>query len=212
MTPSLNRRTVLNIAGVVVLIALIAPFAVYAVPQSIGATQSYVVLSGSMTPTIQPGDVIFVYDRKPSNIDEGDVITYNLEGERTEVTTHRVVDVVRTEDGERVFVTKGDANEDPDPYRVPPEAVIGAMPVQNGIQARIPYLGHALMFAQSKRGIALLVFLPAGLLVVSEVWDLYQHATAGGDDDGDAPAEAAVEATESDDPAAPASTSASEGE
>ncbi|WP_152042422.1 signal peptidase I [Salinigranum salinum] len=181
MTPKFTRSTVLNTLGVVLLIALVAPFAMYAAPQTIGATESYVVMSGSMEPAIQTGDVIFVYDRDPSTIEEGDVITYNLDGQRTEVTTHRVVDIVENEEGQRVFVTKGDANEDPDPYRVPSDAVIGVMPT-DGIPARVPFLGHALLFAQSKLGIALLVFVPAGLLVITELWDLYKHATSGGDD------------------------------
>jgi signal peptidase len=181
MKPKLTRSTVLNTLGVVLLIALVAPFVMYAAPQTIGATESYVVMSGSMEPAIQTGDVIFVYDRDPSTIEEGDVITYNLDGQRTEVTTHRVVDIVENEEGQRVFVTKGDANEEPDPYRVPPDAVIGVMPT-DGIPARVPFLGHALLFAQSKFGIALLVFVPAGLLVVTELWDLYKEATSGSED------------------------------
>jgi len=39
----------------VVLLALIAPFVVYAVPATVGAEASYVVLTASMTPAIAPG-------------------------------------------------------------------------------------------------------------------------------------------------------------
>jgi signal peptidase len=210
MNAKLTRSTVLNAAGIVLLIALVAPFVMYAAPQTIGATESYVVMSGSMEPSIMTGDVIFVYERDPSTIEEGDVITYNLDGQQREVTTHRVIDIVENDEGQRVFVTKGDANEDPDPYRVPPDAVIGVMPT-DGIPARVPFLGHALLFAQSKLGITLLVFIPAGLLVVTELWSLYKEATSGGEeaastdettaddqhvDDGD-------EAARSESPAAP---------
>ncbi|WP_380677679.1 signal peptidase I [Salinigranum sp. GCM10025319] len=183
MNTKLIRSTVLNAAGIVVLIALVAPFVMYAAPQTIGATESYVVMSGSMEPSIMTGDVIFVYERDPSTIEEGDVITYNLDGQQREVTTHRVIDIVENEEGQRMFVTKGDANEEPDPYRVPANAVIGVMPT-DGIPARAPFLGHALLFAQSRLGIALLVFIPAGLLVVTELWSLYKEATSGEADAG----------------------------
>lgn len=178
MNAKLTRSTVLNAAGIVLLIALVAPFVMYAAPQTIGATESYVVMSGSMEPSIMTGDVIFVYDRDPSTIEEGDVITYNLDGQQREVTTHRVIDIVENEEGQRMFVTKGDANEEPDPYRVPPNAVVGVMPT-DGVPARVPFLGHALLFAQSRLGIVLLVFIPAGLLVVTELWSLYKEATSG---------------------------------
>jgi len=184
MTATVSRRHLLNAAGLLLLVLLILPIVAYAVPSAIGAQQSYVVMSGSMEPAIETGSVIFVYDRDPSAIEEGDVITYNLDGQRTEVTTHRVVDVV-SQEGQRAFVTKGDANEDPDPYRVPSDAVIGVVPMERTIPVRVPYLGQLLLFAQSKRGIVLFVFVPAGLLVVTEVWDLYKAATSGGETDSD---------------------------
>lgn len=183
MIPNVSQKQLLNGLGIVVLILLVAPFVAYAVPQAIGATQSYVVMSGSMSPTINTGDVIFVYDRDPNTIQEGDIITYDLSGEETEVTTHRVVDIVEGDDGERLFVTKGDANEEPDQYQVPADSVIGVMPRGGTLPAIVPYLGRALLFAQSKLGIALLVFLPVGLLIVSEGWELYREVTGAGENE-----------------------------
>lgn len=183
MMPNLSKQQLLNGIGVVALLLVLAPFVTYAVPQTIGATQSYVVMSGSMSPTIDTGDVIFVYERDPSTIQVGDVVTYDRGGEDTEVTTHRVVDVVTSDDGERLFVTKGDANEEPDRYRVPGDAVIGVMPTQGLPPAHVPYLGHALLFAQSKLGIALLVFLPVGLLILNEGWNLYREITGTAGDE-----------------------------
>ncbi len=181
MSPSFDRETAVNVAIVVVLLVLISPVVAYAVPQTIGASESYVVLSGSMEPALQTGGVIYVYERSPENIEEGDIITFNVEGARTDVTTHRVVDTVQR-DGTRMFVTKGDANEDRDPVPVPPDAVIGVVPERFGILAHVPFVGHLLLFAQSQQGIILLVFVPAGLLVVTELWSLYREATSGGEE------------------------------
>lgn len=181
-TKSLSRRQVANLVGVLILLALVAPFVVYAVPQLIGASESYVVRSGSMEPTIQTGGVIFVYETDPATIEEGDIIAYNLQGPETQVTTHRVAEVTR--DNGLQFRTKGDANEDLDQYTVPPDAVIGTVPIVArsvtipfvGYFAeyplQIPYLGQVLLFAGTRWGIFFLVMVPAGLLIVTETYTL----------------------------------------
>ncbi|TKX83266.1 hypothetical protein EXE43_25160, partial [Halorubrum sp. SS5] len=53
-------RRIANIVGLMILVAIVVPFVVFAVPQVVGADQSYVVLSGSMEPAMSPGDVIIV--------------------------------------------------------------------------------------------------------------------------------------------------------
>jgi signal peptidase len=180
---TLDRRRILNLVGVLLLVAFVAPFLAFAAPQAIGAEQSYIVMSGSMSPAINTGDVIFVYERNPQDIGEGDIVTFdrNERGER--VTTHRVVEVTRV-DGSRAFVTKGDANENRDRSPVTAENVIGVVPQPYGTPASVPYMGHALLFMQSQQGIFLLVLVPAGLLILSEVVDLYRAATGSTSADG----------------------------
>lgn len=69
-----------------------------------------VVGSGSMSPSIQTGDVIVVAKIDTDDLNIGDIIQYMADGY---TVTHRIVDVMETENG-RLFVTKGDANELPD--------------------------------------------------------------------------------------------------
>lgn len=190
-----TRRHIVNGLGLLILIAIVAPFVVYAVPQLIGATESYVVQSGSMEPTIQTGSVIFVYETEPSAIEEGDIIAYNLREPDQRVTTHRVVDVTR--DGELLFRTKGDANEDPDQYTVSPDAVIGTVPIVaesvtipfvgyfEELPLQIPYLGRVLIVAGSKWGIFFLVMVPAALLIISETYTLIKAYRTGSPTDAD---------------------------
>jgi signal peptidase len=150
-----------------VLLAVVAPFIFYAVPQLVGATQSDIVLSSSMSPAIHAGDIVVVDSVDPATIGEGDVITYERNGE---LVTHRVIEVT-TENGERVFRTQGDANEDPDPTSVPASAVVGA------VLFHVPLVGHVIAFGQTTLGTLLLVIVPAVLLIVNEIYTLYQDAT-----------------------------------
>lgn len=77
----------------------------------------FTVVSQSMTPQYDIGDVLISKETKPSKIEEGDVISYlgsygDFSGK---VITHRVVGVEKRADGKYYFRTKGDANivEDP---------------------------------------------------------------------------------------------------
>ena len=77
--------------------------------------------------------------------------------------THRVVDIRTLDDGTRVFVTKGDANEDRDGGFVRPELVSGRVVVT------FPFVGRVISFANTPVGFATLVVVPIGLLIASEV-------------------------------------------
>jgi hypothetical protein len=67
------------------------------------------VLSGSMAPAYPTDSVLAVEPVPATDVRAGDVIAYRVDPD-TPMVTHRVIEV-RTGP---VFVTKGDANEDPD--------------------------------------------------------------------------------------------------
>lgn len=173
----MNRRRILHAVGVVVLLAVVIPFVIYAVPGVIGANESYVILSGSMEPEMSPGDAVIVDDRGAGAIEEGDVITFSREGSDT-VVTHRVVDV-QEENGERVFETKGDANDQADRQPVRAEDVVGT------VVLTIPFVGYVVHFVNTPLGFATTVLLPIGLFVLSEVWAFVRESIEPGGGTGE---------------------------
>lgn len=173
MNSPITLKQLANLLGIVLLIAVVAPFVVYAVPAVVGAEYSFVVLTASMTPAIAPGDVVIVDERDPATIAEGDVITFVRGGSETPVT-HRVIGV-ETDGGEFAFETKGDANEGPDSALVPAGNVLGA------VAFTIPYIGYVVQFTDSSTGFVLLVVVPFALLALSELWDLYRSRTREGE-------------------------------
>ncbi|GAA0457339.1 signal peptidase I [Halococcus dombrowskii] len=177
-----NRRRTLEVVGIVVLIAVLVPFAVFIVPQVVGAEHSYAVLSSSMSPTISAGDAVIVNGISAAAVSEGDIITFR-QGKTAEIrqgqaganlVTHRVVNVVQNEDGLQ-FETKGDANEEADRKLVPAAALVGR------VAFTIPYIGHVIAFAGTQMGFLALVALPLGLLVLGELYDLARAARTGRD-------------------------------
>jgi len=178
--PSVDRfdwRRALHAAGLFAGLVVVGLFLAVAFPQVVGADESYVVTSDSMSPAIDAGAVVFVDSVPPDRLSTDDVITYRLSDERV---THRVV-AVRERSGVREFRTKGDANEQPDPEWVPADRVVGVVAFD------IPLVGYVVSFANSDRGLLALVVVPAVLLVVSELWDLHRAAAASESEDGAEP-------------------------
>ena len=85
--------------------------------------QPALVGSGSMEPEIKTGDVVIIVDIPTENIVTGDVIQFLVPGDIK--VMHRVIEIQETETGGKLFITKGDANEEPDSEPVLPDNVLG---------------------------------------------------------------------------------------
>lgn len=151
----------LRIGVTVLLVISLAFVAVVAVPGVAGGTESYVVLSKSMQPALDPGDVVVVQSEPASAIEEGDVVTYRTTDPAGDAgrnrLTHRVIEKHQTASGV-VYRTKGDANDRADPALVSHDQVVGE------VWFNVPYVGHLVLFAQRPLGRALLLVGPGLLL------------------------------------------------
>jgi signal peptidase len=140
-------RTVLTTA---VLLAAAAVLAVAVlVPRIAGATP-YTVLTGSMQPAYPPGTMVVARPVAADDIAPGTVITFQIAPGQPAVATRRVVTIARGPDGELRFLTKGDANDDPDQQWVRPEQVRGALWYA---VPRLGYLSELLTGEQRQRGV-----------------------------------------------------------
>lgn len=71
----------------------------------------YVVSSGSMIPVLNVGDILIVKDGNTFNsLKVGDIIVFNRPQGRDRVIVHRILEI-SDRFGEKVIVTKGDAND-----------------------------------------------------------------------------------------------------
>ena len=130
---------------------------------SIGGRLPLIVLTDSMYPEIQSGDLIICHTIEAEDVADGDIIAFfDPAGNGTSIVTHRVVDVVE-EDGMLQFRTKGDANNTEDKMLVPEEDLVGVY------QKRIPGVGNVAMFMQSTTGLIVCVVLPIVALVAYDV-------------------------------------------
>ena len=99
----------------IVAIAVVA-FAGLAVGPHVLGYRTMTMLTDSMAPEIETGDVTVVTPLAVSELTEGMVITYHIPVEDHRVVTHRVVSVEHGQNGTVTVQTKGDNNESVDPW------------------------------------------------------------------------------------------------
>jgi signal peptidase len=128
--------------------------------------QALVVRSGSMSPTISTGSIVFYKKVDATKVKVGDVIVFDKPGQTNEKVTHRVFKISNAPTG-HYFTTKGDANGAPDAWRVP---AVGTGWVST---FHVPAVGYALAALQSTLARLLLLVIPAvalGAITLYEIW------------------------------------------
>lgn len=119
----------------------------------------FIVLSGSMEPTILAGDLVIAQVTGPEKIAEGDIIVFRAE--RDAAVTHRVTGV-QTAEG-LTFLTKGDANTGADAEAVRADALEGIY------LWRLGGVGRFAMFLQTPIGMLVFVITPLCLFILYDV-------------------------------------------
>jgi signal peptidase len=117
-------------------------------------------ISNSMTPTLKAGGLVVTQAVDPNEIKVGDTITYGSPIDE-KLVTHRVVEI--KEHSPLLFQTKGDANEDPDPYLVPAQNVVGR------VCFYIPLLGYVAHFVKTPQGLISLLLIPGLIIIAMEI-------------------------------------------
>lgn len=117
---------------------------------------AFVVMSGSMTPTLRPGDVVATRPLGAAAVRDGDVIVFDDPGRPGRVLIHRVV----RHNADGSLVTQGDANTSTDSRPVARSAVRG-LPV-----LRVAALGIPVLWRRERHYPQLALLLLALFLVV----------------------------------------------
>ncbi|TET44413.1 MAG: signal peptidase I [Dehalococcoidia bacterium] len=151
------------IVNIILVWLLVIVVALFLLPR-FGGWRFDAVYTGSMEPELNVGGVVLIKPVEPLDIKPGDIIAYHS-GE--EIVTHRVVEVV-TDAGEPSFVTKGDANEDPDPLPAAATSVVGKVIFD------VPYLGYLAAFVKTRLGFVLTVILPGLAIIGLELKNMWQ--------------------------------------
>lgn len=147
-----------------VLLVIVIVFATIVIISAIpfpNGSRMFVVKSGSMSPTINSGDLIF--SKKQTNYQVGEIVTYvpKVESKNIETITHRIIE---EKDGN--FITKGDANSSADTESVTPKQIKGKY------LFRVPFFGYVVGFAKTTPGVIFLIVIPGTIIIYGEVQNI----------------------------------------
>lgn len=131
--------------------------------QFLGKFQSYLVLSGSMEPTIMTGDIIVIQQIPTYGVN--DVVTYKDAGSR--IVTHRIVEE-KKEEAKTLFITKGDANRSVDNDTVESSSILGK------VTFIIPKIGFIVGFTKTPPGFITMIMVPTVLLIIDQLLKIYK--------------------------------------
>jgi len=99
-----------------------------------------VVLTGSMAGAVDRGSIVFVEKLNAADVlnsvNEGDIIHYKYKNNEV---MHRIIEFRYNESGERLYITKGDANPIADSIPVKAGQILGIS------RSYIPYAGYPLV-------------------------------------------------------------------
>ncbi len=137
---------------------------------------AYVIISASMEPTIKVEDAIVLKRVEASEIKKGDIITFvSTDNRFSGVTvTHRVVGIVKADNGKYMFRTKGDNNNTEDATLVGEDYITGK------VILKIPKIGYIQYFLSQSYGWIIAVVIPCLGIVIYDIMKLIRLIARGG--------------------------------
>jgi signal peptidase len=130
----LGRSASALLSAVLVAAVVVLAVASAVVPRLVGGVP-LTVLSGSMEPTLSPGDLVVVRPVDPAALQVGDVVTFQPHPGDPALVTHRVTAISAVDGEVSALMTRGDANLVPDDLVLPQQ-------VQGRVLYSVPLVGH----------------------------------------------------------------------
>ncbi len=141
-----NRKTSKKVRNIVFIVITLCAVITPAVLTSKFGYGFSPILTGSMQPTANPGDVFLTRISSATDLKAGDVIAVNNQITGT-YYSHRIVEV-RDYNGAIRITTKGDANQsiDRDPY------IVSRVSEVSKVVGTISYIGHPMVYMNTVQG------------------------------------------------------------
>ncbi|MCZ2404830.1 signal peptidase I [Paenarthrobacter sp. Z7-10] len=180
-TPSGLKELVgpaMPVIGTILLIIAAALFLLLAIGPRVMGYQTTTMLTGSMSPGINPGDVVVAAPAAVGDLKVGDIITYQIPVEDHRVETHRIIEVIANLDGSTAVRTKGDSNNGSDPWT----ATLQGQTVFRHV-GTIPYLGTVIRTLREPALRTALMYGAPSVLVIGlllSIWKKSPEDPTGG--------------------------------
>ena len=139
-----RRGRVMGMLSSIVLGGVVLLILVVVVGMVLGAWRFAVIDTGSMRPTLNPGDVAVLTSESTAALRKGQIVAFHPPGEPHLTVTHRAISIRRVRNGV-IIRTKGDANNARDPWRA---HIIGATVWHEDF--KLPKFGYLAVWSQQR--------------------------------------------------------------
>lgn len=139
-----RRGRVTRVLASIMLGSVVLLIAVVIVGMVLGLWRFVVIDTGSMRPTLNPGDVAILTSEPTANLHRGQIVAFHPPGEPSLTVTHRAVSVEHTKHGV-IFQTQGDANNARDQWRA---HIVGNTVWHEAF--RLPKFGYLAVWSQQR--------------------------------------------------------------
>lgn len=119
--------------------------------------------SNSMSNIFEVGDLTITKEVEENELQKGDIITF-WNTEHDTVITHRIEEITTNEEGKKVYVTKGDMNNEID------EEVVEYNQVEGEYIGHIKYIGNLILWIQKPTGLIIAFLIPVLICAI-----VYRH-------------------------------------
>lgn len=171
-------RTAVSLLTTAMVVVALGAFLFLTVGPRVLGYQTSTMLTGSMAPLINAGDVVVTTPVPAPSIRVGDIITYHIPVEDKRIVTHRIIRLAISAEGTTTVRTKGDANAGADPWT----AVLQGSTVHKHVFT-IPYAGHAIRALREPVVLNALVYGAPAILVLGvlrSIWRRDPESANGG--------------------------------
>ena len=151
--------SILFVSGVILINSYAKP---NEVPSFFG-WKPFIVLSGSMETQIMTGDVVVVKEIDAKKLKENDIIAFKEDNNI--VITHRIIEIIKDENGDTKYKTKGDNNNIEDNYEIKKEEILGK------VCFHIKKIGNIVSYIKSRKGFINVIILIIILFLIKNKID-----------------------------------------
>lgn len=173
--------TIIKVICTIFLVLLIAVLAIQRFSNNkiaIGGFRVFNVVTTSMVPEYEVGDIVVVKKVSAEDLKLGDDITYlgRVESFKDRVVTHRLIEIQEREDGKTYYKTQGIANDLPDP-EIEEDQIFGKVVYKClVISALAKLMNNMTLFY-------IVVFIPLAILIMLQIKDMVKEHHSDEDDD-----------------------------
>ncbi len=163
-------QNIFFVASIILCVFILAQKFVFK-EEGIFGYRTFVIITSSMQPNLEIGDVIVVKTVDTKTLEAGDIITYQgkVSDFKGKIVTHMIKTIDKDDDGSLLFYTKGTVSNMMDP-------VVSSDQIYGKMIYRFYLISLVSKIIRSKYGFVLLIFVPLIVILIKQLINIKEES------------------------------------